>query len=186
MNKRGFRANDKVRECVRIMWMLYNDALAKHTDREGISLPPELTHKGLPIRKSSLVCRMCKWVYENPFYNERAGMPECLMLWLRVIKRVKTTNILRNGYGKLTDPSLYWLFAGEWGSRGIDKVLEGKYDNCLAPQYRQLKASNRRKAKMKRKIAQLQAKLLSGGEQSGQATQSCESAEANSEAAPAA
>lgn len=185
MNKRGFRANDKVRGCVWLMWSLYNQALAKHTDRQGIPLPPELTHRGLPIRKSSLVCRMCKWVYENPFYNERAGMPECLMLWLRVIKRVKTTNILRNGYGKLTDPSLYWLFAGEQGSRGIDKVLEGKYDNCLAPQYRQTKAANRRKAKMKRKIAQLQAKLGMEEGQNGQAAQSCESPEARSGTATA-
>jgi hypothetical protein len=158
MNKRGLRANDHVRATVAWMWSSWNEALAKHTTRQDIPMPPELTDNGLPIRKSSLVARMCKWVDEGYFPNRRAGIPECMLQWQRVLKRVKTTNLLRNGYKNLPDPSLYWLFKGPRDERGIDKVLEGKYDDCLAPQFKQARRLRRWKRKVERHVRQTMAK----------------------------
>lgn len=85
MNKRGFQVNDSVREAVAWMWTSWNEALSKYTTRTGIPLPPVLTHKGLPIPKSSLVASMCRWVEEGHQRNSRAGVPEYRLQWKRVL-----------------------------------------------------------------------------------------------------
>ncbi len=167
MNKRGFQVNDSVREAVAWMWTSWNEALSKYTTRTGIPLPPVLTHKGLPIPKSSLVASMCRWVEEGHQRNSRAGVPEYRLQWKRVLKRVKTTDLLRNGYQNLSNPSLYWLFKGAAGERAIDKVLEGKYDGHPAPQLRQARLARRKKAKLAGKMAGALATNQSEGKADG-------------------
>lgn len=142
-------------------------------------MPPELTHKGLPIRRNSLVARMCKWVDEGYYINKRAKTLDCVVRWEMVLRSVRTTNLLRNGYKNLTNPSLHWLFKGPRGYRAIDNVVAGNYEYPEAPQLKQARRARRLERKEKRRQKQVAAQQckeqqsVSSGEQA-----SCDSLDA--------
>jgi hypothetical protein len=108
-----------------MIYTTWNEHLRLFAKRAGTTLPVELKRKqNTRIIAGSLLAAVCAFVEEQG--------AELTDTWGQVLKRVKTTKFLQKGYGVLKNPNLCWLFSYSPRGRGVDRVLEGKYDGWSA------------------------------------------------------
>ena len=94
---------------------------AKRESFKESYVPNQLKSDSKPIPASSLAAAICHWVEEQGCGWKSA--------WEEVLEQARINPFLQHGYGQLEDPNLAWLFMPSPKGRGIDRVLDGIYDN---------------------------------------------------------
>ncbi len=92
-------------------------------DTAPIFIPNALKSDTQPLNRDSLEARMCGWIEQN--------MDDCRTKWEHILKLLKEGHrFMREGYGTLPPPTLYWLF--DFSNRNqefnINRVLNQAFE----------------------------------------------------------
>ncbi len=77
------------------------------------------------IEQDTLPAAICEWI-------EELGVEAATETWNALLERIPDSHFMKQGFRNLEPPNLTWLFMNSGKGRGLNRFLDGAYDNWKA------------------------------------------------------